>query len=162
MVRKAMWGLGGAAVLAVAGGMAVSHSPPPAHQPGNSLRARCDDAARQMHALFVQVKGLEGVLNRRQDEMNAAKGTDARLDAAIGMINELSDSRVKIREKEEAMRDLLVGHMLEHISSKSSGHEAEMQSCPLFKALHRSVDQQVERGDDAQQRDRERPQPKKK
>lgn len=161
MVRKSMWGAGGLAVLAAACGMALN-SPAPAQQPGSaaSLKARCEDAARQMHALFVQVKGLEGILNRKQDELNAAKGTDARLDAAIGMINELSDSRVKIREKEEAMRDLLLGHMLEHLNNKSQTRDMELQTCPLFKDLHRSVDQQVERGDEAQQRDRS-PQPKK-
>jgi hypothetical protein len=160
MVRTSMWGMGGVAVLAAACGLALN-SPAPAQQPGaTSLKARCEDAARQMHALFVQIKGLEGVLNRRQDDMNAAKGTDARLDAAIGMINELSDSRVKIREKEEAVRDLLVGHMLEHLNNKSSTRDMELQTCPLFKDLHRSVDQQVERGDEAQQRDRS-PQPKK-
>jgi hypothetical protein len=164
MIQKVYLGAVGALVLAAAGAMAISNTPSrgdPVQQPGAaSIQARCDDAARQMQALFTQIKGLEGVLNRKQEELNAAKGTDARLDAAVGMVNELSDSRVKIREKEESMRDLLVGHMLEHLTNRAQNRELELQSCTLFKDLRRSVDQQIQRGDQAQQRDRERPQPK--
>jgi hypothetical protein len=59
------------------------------------------------------------------------------------------------------MRDLLVGHMLEHLTGKSDNRELDLQSCALFKDLHRSVQQQIERGDAAQKRDREQDQPKK-